>query len=127
MIAHVRPFFRHSPSADCRPSMYEHRLKHCSIRRNDNNLLISVISNLMYTWVTLAYRWKPRLCLLMISPIGAVYAENNRSGPMQHRSLRYATSDAHFDGSMHHLVDYTHCDRSVIYDRIHASTEPAIP
>ena len=97
--------------------------KHCSIRRNDNNLLISVISNLMYSWVSSAYRWKPRLCLLIISPIGAVYAENNR-GPSTDPWGRPQATPVLLEAPP---CRYTHCDRSVRYDRIHASTEPAIP
>ena len=37
------------------------------------NRFISVISN-----VSSAYGWKPSLCVLLILPIGALYAENNR-------------------------------------------------
>ena len=98
-------------------------LKHCSIRRNDNNLLISVISNLMYSWVSSAYRWKPRLCLLIISPTGAVYAENNR-GPSTDPWGTPQATPVLLEASSYR---YTHCDRSVRHDRIQASTGPAIP
>ena len=97
--------------------------KHCSIRRNDNNLLICVISNLMYSWISSVYRWKPRLCLLIISPIGAVYAENNR-GPSTDPWGRPQAMPVLLDAPP---CSHTHCDRSVRYDHIHARTEQANP